>query len=265
MYSIYGNESSKYTIVAIPALGERKEMYEPLAKLMPDYKWIVFDLPGSQQQDIDDASILAFCEYMKTTLQEHNIREAHFIGNSLGAWIIQAFAAQYEHFVITLTLSDGGHYFLGARHEHEDETLLRGVENWEDIKNAVHDFVTSIPNLQAYGYEQFETYMLNNYVKLPDGYAHHFNEKHYNELSKQLVTNHYCLKGSSLPILVLLAGGMNDPYSVEQAKNYAKHNQFVEIKLVENGFHYLPITNTKEVCKIITPLLKNYAKKEPSH
>lgn len=265
MYSIYGDESSKHTIVAIPALGERKEMYEPLAKLMPEYKWIVFDLPGSQQQNVDDASILTFCVYIKTTLQEHNITKAHFIGNSLGAWIIQAFAAQYEHFVYSLILLDGGHYFLGERHEHEDDTLLRGVENSEDIKNAIHEFVVSIPKLQAYSYEQFESYMLGNYVKLPDGYAHHFNEQHYNELSKELVTNNFCLKGSSLPISIVLAGGMNDSYSVEQAEIYAKHNRSVKIKKIENGFHYLPITNTKEVCEIITSLLQNPTKKEPSN
>ena len=79
MYLIYGAESSKHTIVAIPALGERKEMYEPLAKLMPNYKWIVFDLPGSHQQIVEDASILSFCEYMITTLQELNVMKAHFL------------------------------------------------------------------------------------------------------------------------------------------------------------------------------------------
>ena len=263
MYTIYGSETSEHTIVAIPALGERKEMYESLAKLMPDYKWIVFDLPGSQQQLVADASISTFCAYIKTTLSEQNIEKAHFIGNSLGAWIIQAFAAKYKDFILTLTLLDGGHYFLGEIQEHQDETLLHGVENWEDIKIAVHDFVTSIPNLQAYGYEQFEAYMQNNYVKLPDGYAHHFNEKHYNELSKELVTNNYCLKGSSFPILVLLAGGMNNSYSVEHAKMYAKVNQHVDIKMIENGFHYLPLTNTKEVYELLKSFLST--KKEPSN
>ncbi len=257
MYSIYGAKSSKHTIVAIPALGERKEMYEPLAKLMPEYKWIVFDLPGSQQQIVKDASILTFCEYIQVTLHELNITKAHFIGNSLGAWIIQAFAAQYERFVLTLTLLDGGHYFLGTSHEYEEETLLRGVEKWEDIKFAIHEFVATIPNLQAYSYQQFETYMLSNYIKLSDGYAHHFNEQHYNNLSKELVTTDFCLKGSSLPILIVLAGGMNNDYSIEQASVYANNNQFVEIKTVENGFHYLPITNTKEVCESITYFLSN--------
>ena len=263
MYAILGNETSEHTIVAIPALGERKEMYEPLAKLMPYYKWIVFDLPGSQQQLVADASISTFCACIKTTLSEQNIEKAHFIGNSLGAWIIQAFAAKYKDFILTLTLLDGGHYFLGELQEHQDETLLRGVENWEDIKNAVHDFVTSIPNLQAYSYEQFENYMQNNYIKLTDGYAHHYHEQHYNELSKELVTNNYCLKGSPLPILILLAGGMNNSYSVKQAKIYAKVNRHVEIKIIENGFHYLPLTNTKEVYELLKSFLST--KKEPSH
>lgn len=257
MYTFYGSETSEHTIVAIPALGERIEMYEPLAKLMPNYKWIVFDLPGSQQQLVKDASISTFCEYIKTTLSEQNIEKAHFIGNSLGAWIIQAFASKYEHFVATLTLLDGGHYFLGARREHEDETLLRGIENWEDIKHAIHEFVVSVPHLQTDSYEQFVSYMLSNYIKLPDGYAHHFNEKHYNELSKELVTNDFCLKGSSLPILIVLAGGMNDDYLVEQATTCAKYNQYVEIKTIENGFHYLPLTNTKEVFESLTYFLNS--------
>ena len=46
MYDIYGDITSKKVIVAIPALGERKEMYKFLADQLNMYKWIVFDLPG---------------------------------------------------------------------------------------------------------------------------------------------------------------------------------------------------------------------------
>ena len=50
MYAFYGNTDSKEIIVAIPALGERKEMFHPLANQMKEYNWLVFDLPGSNKR-----------------------------------------------------------------------------------------------------------------------------------------------------------------------------------------------------------------------
>ena len=41
MWTIYGNETSDHTIVAIPALGERKEMFQALANELSDYKWFL--------------------------------------------------------------------------------------------------------------------------------------------------------------------------------------------------------------------------------
>lgn len=103
MWTIYGNNTSTTTIVAIPALGERKEMFIPLANYMNDVKWIVFDLPGSHKQQLADYSIPAFCQLIHGVLVEQHINQAHFIGSSLGAWAIQEFADLFPQKVQSLT------------------------------------------------------------------------------------------------------------------------------------------------------------------
>ena len=81
MCEIYGNQKSDKVIIA-------KEMLQPLANEMNDYRWLIFDLPGNNKQQLNDYSIPNFCEYMKKTMDLLHINQAHFIGNSLGAWII---------------------------------------------------------------------------------------------------------------------------------------------------------------------------------
>lgn len=46
-YAMYGDKQAQEVIVAIPALGERKEMFLPLVAQLPTYRWFIFDLPGS--------------------------------------------------------------------------------------------------------------------------------------------------------------------------------------------------------------------------
>jgi hypothetical protein len=42
MYEIYGDKTAKQTIIAIPALGERKEMFIPLAIKIPNFQIFIF-------------------------------------------------------------------------------------------------------------------------------------------------------------------------------------------------------------------------------
>ena len=99
----------------------------------------MFDLPGSQKQQLADYSIPAFCHLIHEMLVEQHINQAHFIGSSLGAWAIQEFADQFPQKVQSLTLLDGGHYFLGERGEaHEDVELSANIESFDDIAAAIH-------------------------------------------------------------------------------------------------------------------------------
>lgn len=258
MYEIYGNIDSKEIIVAIPALGERKEMFQPLADEMHQFKWIAFDLPGSNQQQLDDYSIPSFCKYIQQILESQYILKAHFLGNSLGAWVIQAFTSYAPQTVRSLALLDGGHYFLGERNEpHEDVTLDKDIENFEDIQNAVKEFIYSMPSLDDQACVNFEDYLLSNYIKQGDFYAHHCNEVAYNALSREICTINYCLTTIDVPTILLIAAASADEISLEKAASFREQFQKAKVCLIENGQHYLPLTNTKAVAKVLRDFYAN--------
>lgn len=252
MYTFYGNLDSKEVIVAIPALGERKEMFQPLANQMKEYNWLVFDLPGSNKQQLNDYSIPSFCDTIKQTLEVLNIHKAHFLGNSLGAWVIQAFTSKYPESVRSLALLDGGHYFLGERNEsHVDVELPSAIENVENIKEAIKELTYSMQNLENQAYTNFETYFLNNYIKQGNFYAHHCNEIAYNSLSKEIMSIDYCLKEIHVPTILFIAGASADDISLKKSIVFNKQFEQATVHLIENGQHYLPLTNTVAVAQIL--------------
>ena len=252
MYALYGNKESKDIIIAIPALGERKEMFQPLATHMKEYRWLVFDLPGSNKQQLNDYSIPSFCEYIKQTLEALHIQKAHFMGNSLGAWVIQAFTASYPQYVRSLALLDGGHYFLSDRNEvHEDVELPSTIENFEDIKEAVKELTYSMPNLDDQAYIRFESYFLNNYIKQGDFYAHHCNEVAYNSLSKEISSINYCLRELPVPTILFIAGASADELSIKKSKAFSEQFEQANVRIINNGQHYLPLTNTIDIANIL--------------
>lgn len=252
MYAIYGSAESIDVIIAIPALGERKEMFQPLADQMNNYKWIVFDLPGSNKQVLETYSIKSLCNEIKLTLDSLHIKRAHFIGSSLGAWAIQAYTALYPEHVRSLTLLDGGHYFLGERYEiHEDVELPSAIENFEDIRLAVKDLTYSMPNLEEQAYTNFENYFLNNYIKQENGYAHHCNEKAYNTLSEEITSVDYCLKQTTIPMHLLIAEAVADELSIEKSLVFSATYEQALVTKIEFGQHYLPLTNTLAVSRTL--------------
>lgn len=252
MWTIYGNNTSTTTIVAIPALGERKEMFIPLANYMNDVKWIVFDLPGSHKQQLADYSIPAFCQLIHEVLVEQHINQAHFIGSSLGAWAIQEFADLFPQKVQSLTLLDGGHYFLGERGEvHEEVALAANIENFDDIAAAIHEQTYSMPNLEKQAYEHFEQYFLGNYILHNDFYAHHCDEIAYNALSKELLTTNYCLKQTDISLQLVIAEASADDFSKSKVIDFKKHFPHAHVTFLQYGQHYLPLTNTAELAVIL--------------
>lgn len=191
MYKIQGDLDSKEIIIAIPALGERKEMFFPLVEKMREYKWFLFDLPGSNKIVLEDYSIDSFCDYIQSILKLHNIDKAIFLGNSLGAWVIQDFANKFPLYIQSLILLDGGHYFLGEREKYKEVELLSSVKDFQDIKDAIRELTISMPNLKVEAYTNFERYFQDNYILQDDGYSHHFNDVAYNVLAKDLLSIDY--------------------------------------------------------------------------
>lgn len=244
MFESYGREDAEEVIIAIPALGERKEMFLPLANKMDTYHWLVFDLPGSNQQQLDDYSIPTFCTYIKQTIDRLQITNVHFLGSSIGAWIIQAFTAKYPEYVRSLALLDGGHYFLGDRNEpYEDVELAAGIECFEDIEEAIKQLTYSMPNLEEQAYSNFENYFLNNYTKQGEFYAHHCNEVAYNSLSKESSSINYCLKEIDIPTILFIAEASADELSLKKSEDFEARFKQATRYLIENGQHYLPLTN----------------------
>lgn len=114
MYQFIKNKENTQTIVALPALGERKEIYKPLVQEMSQFNWVLFDLPGANKQQLGDNSISYFVQYIKDVLNQLKIEDAHFMGNSIGTWIIQAYYTQHPQDVLSLIMLDGGYFFLGG-------------------------------------------------------------------------------------------------------------------------------------------------------
>ena len=263
MWTIYGNKTSPTAIVAIPALGERKEMFLPIANCMNDYQWIVFDLPGSQKQQQIDYSIPTFCRLIDEVLVTQQIKQAHFVGSSLGAWAIQAFANLFPQKVQSLVLLDGGHYFLGERGEvHEDVELAANIESFEDIAAAIHELTYSMPNLEQQAYEQFEQYFLGNYILHNDFYAHHCDEIAYNALSKELLTTNFFLEQTEIPLQLVIADASADDFSKSKAKDFEKQFPHAHVSFLELGQHYLPLTNTVELAATINQFYETICGKE---
>lgn len=257
MYEIFVNNKSEDVIIAVPALGERKEMFKPLADKMESYMWLVFDLPGSNKEESNDYSISTFCNYIEKIIKINNVEKAHFIGSSLGAWIIQAFANKYPEYVKSLVLLDGGHYFLGDRGDKFEEVeLLSSVEDFEEIRVAIQELTFSMPNLESESYQYFEQYFLDNYIKQGDFYTHHYNNVAYNHLSREISFVDFCLKETPIPIHLLIAEASADDFSIQKSDLFKKKYINSRVSKIKNGQHYLSLTNTREVSDVLNAYYK---------
>ena len=104
-YIQYNQENIDQTIIAIPALGERKEIFEALADSLHEFHFLAIDLPGHNNDNSqEDFSIETYIVEIYRLLDTLSISKAHFIGNSIGAWIIQKYYETYPESVRTLTL-----------------------------------------------------------------------------------------------------------------------------------------------------------------
>ncbi|GGA90590.1 alpha/beta fold hydrolase [Ornithinibacillus halotolerans] len=251
-YTVYGEKDSDKTIIALPALGERKETYEILSKYMKEYRMIAIDLPGHNQTEQEDYSITTYIKDIRNLMEEWKISTAHFIGNSIGGWIIQAFYSAYPDYVSSLTLLDGGYYFLGEREDFDEEIQLPIIERLEDLEEAVRETTNSMEGLTEEVRENFNTYLLNNFVLQDHVYKHHSNEVALNSLSKEVTKTDFCLKQKvDKPFLLLVAEHSLDDFSNGKVEEFKKVHSDQAVKIISNGHHFLPITNPVEVANIL--------------
>ncbi len=251
-YELYGDQQSNITILAIPALGERTEFYRPLAKQLNEFRWIVCELPGHNGYDTKDSSIISYIHKLKHLLDSLAVTKVHLVGASIGATIIQAFYQQYVEVVQSLFLIDGGYYFLGDRQGSHEEMILQTIENFEEIKAAVHEFTYGIEGLTPKNYEHFEQYFLGNYILDKGYYRHHCDVASYNALSQEVETINYCLtKQPTIPVNLLLAENSIDEYKGKKIVEYQQRHPLANVQIIRNGHHYLPLTHTEEVTSFL--------------
>lgn len=248
-YELYGDQQSNITILAIPALGERTEFYRPLAKQLNEFRWIVCELPGHNGYDTKDSSIISYIHKLKHLLDSLTVTKVHLVGASIGATIIQAFYQQYVEVVQSLFLIDGGY----------EEMILQTIENFEEIKAAVHEFTYGIEGLTPKNYEHFEQYFLGNYILDKGYYRHHCDVASYNALSQEVETINYCLtKQPTIPVNLLLAENSIDEYKGKKIVEYQQRHPLANVQIIRNGHHYLPLTHTEEVTSFLQKFIKKF-------
>lgn len=251
-YVQYNVENMGPTIIAIPALGERKEIFEELAKSLKGFHFLAIDLPGHNNRSFQkDFSIETYITEIKKLLDQQSISKAHFVGNSIGAWIIQSYYKSYAASVLSLTLLDGGYYFLGAYEDiEESEIELPIIEKLEDLKTAIKEQVDSMDMLSSSNKVIFESYLLENYIRKGGVYVHHSNVNALNSLSKEVAKTNYCIQQTKeLPMILLLADQGKDELEEEQLNNFLASNPNATVKHISDSYHLLPITNSNDVSK----------------
>lgn len=259
-YIQYNQEKTAPTIVAIPALGERKEMFAVLASTLSDYNWIAIDLPGHNNHSTkDDTSIEKFVQDVCNLLNELSVTQAHFIGNSIGAWIIQNIYTNCPDHVLSLTLLDGGYYFAGDYSDSENETIvLPVIEKFEDLSEAINQQVNTMNLLSSSTQKVFETYLLDNFIFQGGNYIHHSNQDALNILSNSMHEIDYCLdQTSDIPILLLLADQNIHSTDEEKAREFVASCRNAEMHYIADGYHLLPITNSVSVVKYLRKLISS--------
>lgn len=251
-YIQYNFEQIGPTIIAIPALGERKEIFEELAKDLKEFRFLAIDLPGhNNTSSQNDFTIETYVKDVNKLLDYLSISKAHFIGNSIGAWIIQSYYKSHPESVLSITLMDGGHYFPGDyENSEEGEIKLPIIEKFEDLKMAIKQQVDSMDKLASNKKELFKNYMLNNFIFKDGVYVHHSNLNALNTLSRAIDKTNYCIQQSNeLPLLLLLADQGRENSEEEKINSFLTLNKHATVESIHNSYHFLPITNTSDVAK----------------
>lgn len=262
-YVQYNPESTGPIVIAIPALGERKEIFEALAKNLKNFRFFAVDLPGHNSCSSEDFSIENYVKDLKKLSNHLAIPKAHFIGNSIGAWIIQSYFKLYPQTVHSLTLLDGGYYFIGDYEEIGDEEIeLPVVERFEDLQTAINQQVEAMDKLTYFSKKLFKSYFLGNFSQ-KDGahYSHHSNATALNALSKATEKINYCLQqNKELPVLLLLADQKTDALEEEKISNFLLSNEDATVERIPDSYHLLPITNSNGIAVPIERFVMSISK-----
>ncbi|ASV68608.1 MULTISPECIES: hypothetical protein [Cytobacillus] len=100
------------------------------------------------------------------------------------------------------------------------------------------------------------SYLKNNFILTGDEYRHHSDEKAVNRLIQQIHTDSsYYLSKCDIPLQLLIADLNLDEISKTKLTAFIKEHPKTEVHHINNGYHFLPITNTREVAEKINHLM----------
>jgi pimeloyl-ACP methyl ester carboxylesterase len=105
-YFVHGQGPS---VVIVHGIGGRKEDFLPVIEaLAPNFTLYAIDMVGFGESSKNSPTITIGLQVMavQALLMQHGITKAHLIGNSLGAWVVAAFAAAHPGMVDRLVLID---------------------------------------------------------------------------------------------------------------------------------------------------------------
>lgn len=106
-HTTYTSAGSGDTIVFLHGFCESKEVWADFAKpLQQKFRTVALDLPGFGDNTAltPDYSMEGIADYVKTKLEELNVKKCILVGHSMGGYVSMAFAEQYGSMLSGLCL-----------------------------------------------------------------------------------------------------------------------------------------------------------------
>ncbi len=143
---VYAVHGSGPVVVLVHGFGEAGFVWDSILPLLPAYRLIIPDLPGSGDSLIgEDSSMEGLAEVLHAILQEEQVEKCVMVGHSMGGYITLAFVQKYPSLLLGFGL------FHSSAFGDTDEKIgirKKGIQFLRE--NGAGTFLkTSIPNLYA--------------------------------------------------------------------------------------------------------------------
>jgi len=257
----YKIKGSGTPLVFIHGYLENHLIWEEFIQEINNYKCISIDLPGygnspfvePEKKKIGNYTIIKpiipSIEYFVTkiveTLEEINIKNAHFVGHSMGGYTILELAKKYPNYIKSLTLMNS-HPFADT--PEKKEARLKEVNLIKEGKKEtlINQFVEKL----------YTPGFLKKYIEFSKEIAL---QVHHDTMIFSLLAMKDREDYSSFvlnfnkPILIII--GENDPFIPIQKINELPENSYLTKVKINNSAHMSFIEKKEEVLKILLEFL----------
>ncbi len=190
------------TLLLVHGFGGDKDNWTRMARyLTANFRVIAPDLPGfgeSDRKSNENYSIQNQTKRLEAFAKEIGIDRFHLAGNSMGGWISAWYAVQYPRRVISLILINSAGVTSPEKSEHTlniekgyNALLVNDVDDYDRLINFVFVNPPYIPGMIK---KHFAEAAVRNRA---------FNEKIYDDISKERVSLEPHLKNISVPSLII--------------------------------------------------------------